>query len=668
MRHRGLWTPAILLAVVALFTLGATVTAAETMPGAPRNPNARQNNWPRRVRMGLATVSLDQPQAESLEGTRLKARGTLRVQHADNAEASYGSIWYEADVEIDRGRRLVTLVSVRVPRVLLPGLPPARQQRIAGRLSQAVTRMQLRLSLDDVLAEARMAGKPGQTPPKLNTDPPRIVFETEPAILVIFDGEPRFHAVEGSRLERALNTPFLVLKDPSANEYYLDGGTEWFRAASPTGPWEKADKTPPEALEIASRDLEDAGVSESDVKEAKQSADKRVPKILVATDPTELIVSDGPPQWSPAVEGELDMLSNSDSDVFRTLPDRQSWVVLSGRWYRSSSLSGPWTYVEPDRLPESFRRIPSDSPKADALAFVPDTGPAREALADANRPRTATIRRSEAHVEVTYDGEPRFEAVPGAHVEYAVNTPNQVLEIRGRYYVCDQGVWFSAGEPAGPWVVADSIPEDDIQAIPPESSVYNTRFATVYDSTPDVVYVAYTPAYLGSYPYDGTVVFGTGWFYRPWWGAFYYPRPWTWGFHARYALRSGWGYGFAWGPAWGGFRYGFGFGWGARWCGPAGFYRPAFRNVNVTRNVSVTRNLYRSGANTTRAATRTAAARSTGAGRTAGHVSRSSGSAPTGQSRRAAGAGPRVRKGKPAAGRTGGKAAKGGGKKRRRED
>jgi hypothetical protein len=114
------------------------------------------------------------------------------------------------------------------------------------------------------------------------------------------------------------------------------------------------------------------------------------------------------------------------------------------------------------------------------------------------------------------------------------------------------------------------------------------------------VYDAYTPAYLGSYPYYGTVVFGTGWFYRPWWGAWYYPRPWTWGFHARWEAGWGWGWGFGWGPAWAGFRWGFGWGWGGWWCGPGAFFRPAFRNVNVTRNVTVTRNLYASGANATR--------------------------------------------------------------------
>ena len=48
-------------------------------------------------------------------------------------------------------------------------------------------------------------------------------------------------------------------------------------------------------------------------------------------------------------------------------------------------------------------------------------------------------------------------------------------------------MWFKGAAFNGPWIVADSVPDDEIQSIPPESPVYNTRFATVYDSTPETV-------------------------------------------------------------------------------------------------------------------------------------------------------------------------------------
>lgn len=597
----------IIRGLAASVILVVSATAAG-QPGRRHAP--RDDGWPRTLHLGDTTVTLDAPAADALDGTRLRAHGGIAISRGDDGEPSRGTVRYAADVEIDHDRRVVSITSVEISDLEVEGLPRPRREHLAERLSQAATRRHFTLPLDDVLADIRFARVRPAAPPRLKNDPPRIVFATEPSILILFDGEPRFRGVEGTGLERAMNTPFLMLRDPGSNAYYLDGGTRWFRGTGPKGPWEPASNVPGAAQRIAAKDLEDGGVSDSDLQDARREEQKRAPKILVATEPTELIVSDGPPVWEPIVPGELDAITNSESDVFRSPRDGRYWLVLSGRWYRSDAYAGPWSWVEPDRLPPAFRRIPADSAKASVLAFVPGTAAAESAVAEAERPTTAAVRRRDAHVSVAWDGEPRFESIPGTRVAYALNSPEQVLAIGGRYYVCDQGVWFSAGRPTGPWSVADAIPDEDIAAIPPSSPAYNLRYAYVYDSTPDVVYVAYTPGYLWSYPYGGTVVFGTGWWYRPWWGAFYYPRPWTWGFHAVYAPWAGWRWGFGWGPAWAGWRFGFGWGWGARWCGPGAFFRPGIRAAAFARGVAVgrsmaPRNLYASGANLSRASVMT---------------------------------------------------------------
>jgi hypothetical protein len=86
-RHRGRGALFILPAVAALLALGGAslvcgaAPAATAAAAATRKPAAGDDGWPKTIRMGkAATISLDAPQAESLEGTKLKARGTLRVQ------------------------------------------------------------------------------------------------------------------------------------------------------------------------------------------------------------------------------------------------------------------------------------------------------------------------------------------------------------------------------------------------------------------------------------------------------------------------------------------------------------------------------------------------------------------------------------------------------------
>ena len=423
-----------LFLLVALLVPGiATAVAPAPVPAG--QPAAADKEWPRTIRLGEAKLVLDAPRAESLEGTVLKARGGAQLERPGKPEPLVGTVWYQAEIAVDRSHRTVTLVSVQIPRVQLAGVPPARAQQIATKLGEQLTRAGWKLSLDEVLASARLASRHDEVPAKLGTAPPKILFAMSPTGLVLFDGEPKFRAVPDTGLERAMNTAFLVLRDPKANLCYLDGGTGWFRADTPTGPWEKAGSVPDDAKQIARKDRQEAGIPETAVDEAAKGSGKQEVRFLVSNEPAELIVSDGPPKWTPLVEGELETIANSENDLFRTTKDGNLWIVLSGRWYRASSPEGPWSYVEADRVPPPFRLIPADSPKASVLAFIPGTAPAREAIKDASTPRTAAVRRSDAHVTVTYDGEPKFEGIPGTHVEYALNTAEEVLKVRGRYYV-----------------------------------------------------------------------------------------------------------------------------------------------------------------------------------------------------------------------------------------
>ena len=251
-----------------------------------------------------------------------------------------------------------------------------------------------------------------------------------------------------------------------------------------------------------------------------------------------------------------------------------------------------------DELPRSFADIPPASDIGGLRTSVAGTPEAEEAVREAAIPQTAAIKRSEASLSVEYDGKPKFEKIKGTSVAYAVNTSSQVLEIGGKYYAVDNGVWFTSGSATGPWVVADDIPDEEIQQIPPSSPVYNTTYVNIYDSTPEVVYVGYRPGYLWSYPYYGVPVYGTGWYYPPYWGGWYYPRPPTWGFHVGYNPWTGWNFGMSWsngffsvGIGWGG-GYGGGY-YPGRCCG--GYYGGGYRgptiintgDINIGNNINV---------------------------------------------------------------------------------
>ena len=147
-------------------------------------------------------------------------------------------------------------------------------------------------------------------------------------------------------------------------------------------------------------------------------------------------------------------------------------------------------------------------------------------------------------MDVTYDGEPQFEPIEDTEMAYAVNTSYQVIRVDEAYYACHEAAWFVAQNPTGPWTVADMVPAE-IQSIPSSVPVHNVKYVYIYDTTPDVVYVGYTPGYTYSYVYGGTIVYGTGYHYAPWYGSVYYARPATWGYHVRWNPWYGWSCGFS---------------------------------------------------------------------------------------------------------------------------
>ncbi len=516
---------------------------------------ARAVDWPQVISAPEGDIIVYQPQPESLEGQTLKGRAAFQIDLADSDEPIFGAMWFTSRLETDRDNDTATLLDFRIEKVTWPDSKDAGEQRLTAVVEDAFPDAGFEISLEALAASLETADLVQQSLQDLNNEPPKIVFTRELAVLLLFDGQPRLAEIEGSDYERVLNTPFAVACKKRGKGCWLSSGNFWYEANDPMGPWMPT-KNPPKDLA-------------ANMPPAENTEDQpdRPPAVVVATEPTELIVTVGAPEWTSLEGGELLYVSNTESPWLRDLPTGNMYVLLSGRWYRSKNDSGPWTFVPPDELPESFAKIPPASDIGGLRTSVAGTPEAEDAVRNQAIPQTAAIDRKTATLTVEYDGKPDFEKIKGTNVSYAVNTGAQVLEIDGRYYAVDNGVWFTSGSAQGPWVVADEVPEDQIAAIPPTSPVYNTTHVHVYNSTPDVVYVGYTPGYLWSYPYYGVPVYGTGWYYPPYYGRWYYPRPATWGFNVGYNPWTGWNFGLSWSNGF----FSFGIRWGG---GYGGAYRP----------------------------------------------------------------------------------------------
>ena len=517
--------------------------------------------WPQEVDTSEGTIVVYQPQPETLKGNTLTARSAMSFKLKDS-DPIFGVFWFTAKIDTDRSSDSATVHNIDVTKVRWPDSKDAGEQRFTAAVNNALKEVQFVTSLSQLTASLESAEAAEKSLSELKNDPPKILFAVKLAVLLSFDGKPKFSAIENSPYERALNTPMTVVRDTKSKTVYLTSGHTWYQAKGVMGPYTETKTPPADLVKMVPKPEDDAPVSQV------------APQIVVATEPTELIVTDGTANWKSLTGGELMYVNNTETPWLRELKTSNMYVLLSGRWYRAKKQTGPWTFVRADELPSSFANIPPESDLAGLRVSVAGTEEANEAVLDAHIPQTAAISRKDTSLTVTYDGEPKFEKIPGTQVAYAVNTGAQVLLVDKKYYAVDNAVWFKADSPKGPWKVADEIPKDEIAKIPPSSPVYNVTYVDIYESTPEVVYVGYYPGYMWSYPYYGVPVYGTGWYYPPYWGGgYYYPRPPTWGFNVGYNPWTGWNFGLSWSNGF----FSVGIGWSA---GYPGGYRPGMHCCN----------------------------------------------------------------------------------------
>ena len=579
------------------FILGIAIFAA--VPAM-----AQDSQWPQRIDAPRGTVIVYQPQPDKLDGNVLEGRAAVSGTLTGETEQRFGAIFFKARLETDREERIATIANIEILQTRFPNQTDEQVEALTTLLESEIPKWDLPISLDALVATLDLAAERREAAANLNNDAPDILFVKEPAVLVTLDGDPRLQQEEGTALMRVINTPFTILLDTKKKLYYLNADAEsWYQASEISGDWtistsvpkEVAERAPPPEDEEPAEGAEDPGPP---------------PKVIVATRPTELISSTGEPEYTPIDGTQLLYISNTDSDVLMDLNGLDIYALLSGRWYRADSLDGSWIYVAGEDLPTDFAKIPEESDMGTVLYAVPGTELAREAVLDAQIPQTATVNRKTATLEVEYDGEPDFQPIDGTTLTYAVNSPTPVIKYESAYFAVDEGVWFVAGNPDGKWQAATEVP-DEIYKIPPESPLYYVTFVKIYSHTDDEVNVGYTSGYTGTYVYNTTVVYGTGWYYPGWYGRWYYPRPATWGFHVRYNPWTGWSFGLSYSNGPFTFTIGRGGWYRGGWWGPGRYrgyrrgYRHGFRQgyragYRAGQRTATRNNLYRSQTNKAR--------------------------------------------------------------------
>ena len=248
--------------------------------------------------------------------------------------------------------------------VLLAGEQWLQASKLDGPWSAAT---QLPNDMGKVVKEAHWKDLKPYVPlhAKSGTAVPAVYYSTRPAEIILFDGQPKYTNIPGTRLAYANNTTSYFFYLAAAKQYFYLTAGRWFSASSLAGPWTFATSSlPADFSQIPpSSPAGQVLASVPGTDEAKNA-------VLMAEIPTTVTVNaaaaaaqakvfyDGAPQFAP-IEGTSLMYATNTAQKVIKVGDHY-YMCLQGVWFVSTHPQGPWQTAQ--SVPEQIYTIPPSSP------------------------------------------------------------------------------------------------------------------------------------------------------------------------------------------------------------------------------------------------------------------------------------------------------------------
>ena len=244
-------------------------------------------------------------------------------------------------------------------------------------------------------------------------------------MLVLIDGLPQLRDIQGTKLQRVINTRAVLLFENDKKTYYLRVQDWWLQATELEGPWTYAKKLPDDmkkaeeyivsqtlrrpcrrSAQSASRSQQSE--AQPSLKEAGKNAEDPRSLCGVRAGGTDRDAR-ASPSTMPIPGTGLEYVENTNGNIFRL--SGEYYVLISGRWFKGAVTR--WTMDvrggQRAATPTS-RRFLWTVRRRPFWRRCPGRRRPRKALIANSIPQTATITRSEAKLTVEYDGEATFRS------------------------------------------------------------------------------------------------------------------------------------------------------------------------------------------------------------------------------------------------------------------
>ncbi len=186
---------------------------------------AAEQQWPKMIQTSDTRIVIYQPQLEAFNANKLTARSVVSVTTGNSAEPVFGVLCFDAQVETDFDTRTVYFYRYQRQKSHISRYTGKAKRPISMLfLKTEMPKWNLQMSLDEMLTSLELVEKEKKAGEEMKNEPPKIIFSEVPAVLVVFDGEPKLREVEKTNLMKAVNTPFFVVLDMPEQNILSQGG------------------------------------------------------------------------------------------------------------------------------------------------------------------------------------------------------------------------------------------------------------------------------------------------------------------------------------------------------------------------------------------------------------------------------------------------------------
>src|SRR6478736_6151708 len=161
------------------------------------------DDWPKIINTDNGTqIKVYQPEPESFKGNILQFRSAISVLEKGSNDPVFGAFWATSKVQTDRDNRMLNIISLNVTSIRIPAIEGQDtidyiDDALESRFPQAAGA----ISLDEIVATLNQNQQETKLSQGFSNKPPKVMFVTQPTMLVLIDGNPKLQTNKDLKLE-----------------------------------------------------------------------------------------------------------------------------------------------------------------------------------------------------------------------------------------------------------------------------------------------------------------------------------------------------------------------------------------------------------------------------------------------------------------------------------